>query len=51
MDKLPLSLQIAITRARMVAKRCAVRAVDILRSAGVPFAQAVRFVAVQRAGV
>jgi len=37
-------LQIALMRARCVAKRCTRRAVELLTAAGVDFNQAVRFV-------
>ena len=45
MDHLPISVQIALTRARMVARSNVARAVDILRAIGATLAQAVRYVA------
>ncbi len=43
-----LTLQIALARARMVARRSIQRAVEILRAAGKSFEYAVRFALVAR---
>lgn len=46
---LPASVQVAILRARMVARSNVARAVDILRNIGATLAQAARYLAQFRA--
>lgn len=41
----PVAIQIALLRAKCVARRCARRAVELLLAVGLAFEQAARFVA------
>lgn len=41
----PVAIQIALLRAKCVARRCAKRAVELLLNVGLAFEQAARFVA------